>query len=433
MLSLEPASLAQGVVLESGGAPVAGAFVRSQPSDGPPVLSGADGAFMLQIPAGGVTLEAQTASGRRAVLRLNAAPARQTVRDLKLVIDEGSDVTGRVVDAPSEQPVVGATVHLFSEPDALEIATGPTNAAGQFHFVAIPTGRYSIFAQAGRGARGRTVGVELPSRREPVVRLTPAASIAGRVVNPSGQPVAFVEVTLEYPQGLTEPNLRARSSSNGEFVFEDLLASVVTVGASDDGLVARKEVYAAPDHVTRVDLAFQKNVKIMGRVLKPTRRYRVAASKSFGPRGQSVTETDALGHFELKVTPGTWRIYATTGDEGSVFTIIDHTVEVKAGEDAEVELQAPDAVPDAGALPNFFNGVADGIAFDAENGSVKVGFLTSQSLAFKAGLRSGDLVVSINEAPIASTLDAFEKARVSPAEYVILRTGTELRFRVTSE
>jgi len=433
-LSLEPASVAQGVVVNSSGAPVAGASVRSQPSDGPAVLSSTSGAFMLQIPAGGVTLEALTSSGRRAIYRINAAPPRETVRGVTLVIDDGLQVTGRVIEGATGAPAPNATVRLFSEPDALELATVTSNAEGRFQFAAIPTGRYSLFAQQGQGSRGRTVGVELPASIEPVVTLTAAASIGGRVLDEAGGPVVGAEVTLDFPRALREPSMRVRANEAGDFLFEGALASMVTLTAKMGTLQTSEDVYAAPDQLTRVDLSFQQGARIVGRVLGATRVYRVSAWKQAG-RGHGVEEeTDTDGRFILKVSPGTYSVGAMPNHAMRVKRMNVRQVVVKAGEDTNIDLTPAVELSDAGDLENmFFNGVADGIAFESENGAVKVGFLTSQSLPFKAGLRTGDLVLSINGAAITTTLDAFAKARGSPAEYVIRRAGSEIRFRVTSE
>lgn len=435
-LSLEPASVAQGVVVNPNGSPVAGASIRSQPSDGPAVLTSTDGTFMLQIPAGGVTLEATSSTGRRAMLRINAAPARETIRGIKMVIDEGSELLGRVIESSTQQPVGNATVRLFSEPDALEVATGTTNAAGQFHFAAIPAGRYSIFAQQGFGARGRTIGVELPSTTEPIVSLTASASIEGRVSDEAGQPSAGAEVVVTFPKPLGEPSIRVRTNEDGEFLIEGALASMVTISAKKGELFSSDDVYAAPDRVTRIDLSFEKAARIIGKVNNATVTYTITAwSMNGGQRGFD-TETDAQGRFALTVRPGRWSVGAVPHNtkHGKMrLRMVNEVVAVKAGEDVTLDIDPSEEIEDGGREDTFFNNVADGIAFDSENGSVKVGFLTSQSLAFKTGLRTGDLVVSINGAPITGTLEAFAKARVEPAEYLIRRAGTEFRFRVTSE
>ncbi len=433
-LALEPASIAEGVVVTQAGAPVAGASVRSQPSDGPAVTTSPRGTFMLQIPAGGVTLEALTSTGRRALLRINHAPARETVRGVKLVVDEGHDVQGKVIDASSQQPVAGASVHLFSEPDALEVATGVSDATGHFHFAAIPTGRYSLFAQLGFGARGRAVGLELPSATEVVVSLTPAATIAGRITDREGQSAVGVEVTLEFPKGLNEPAMRTRSDENGEFLFEGVLSSMVYLSATLGTLSTALDVYAAQDQVTRADLAFELTSHITGKVKNAKTKYIVGAWKGNSVKGAQA-ESAADGTFSLEVTPGTWHVAASPIDNHAGGMRFNERVEVTAGRDIEIELEPPTGfTDDAGdSETDFFTGIADGIAFDAENGSVKVGFLTSVSPAYKTGLRSGDLVVSINGAPISTTLDAFAKAKTPPAEYVIRRAGTEFRFRVAPE
>ncbi len=418
-VALDAASVAEGVVLVDGqGAPVYGPGAFRNPAEGPGVTTSRSGLFLLPIPAGGVTLEAQRADGRRGILRLHAAPARQTVRGLRLVIDEGTGLAGTVVDSGDQAPVSDATVRLVTEPDGLEVATGTTDGQGHFRFAALPRGRYSLFARHGSGARGRLAGLELPTESTVVLPLTSASTVVGTVANQDGAPATGVEVTLEFPGGLHEPGLRTRTGEFGEFRFDGVMASMVTVRATrppDRG--RERQVYAPPGGTVQVELSFAPPARVVGRVVGATHAYHVSG---WSKTGQAQTVTSESGEFALEVTEGRWHVAAFDPNR-VVAELDDREVDALGGQDVTVELPAP-RERDGGVRSLALPHVADGIAFDNENGS-----------PYRAGLRSGDLVISINGAAIGHSLQAFEKAREAPADYVIRREGSELRFRVAEE
>ncbi len=233
------------------------------------------------------------------------------------------------------------------------------------------------------------------------------------------------------PDRETVRNLRLVINESAEAL------GMVIVSAVAGAVRAEAMAYAAPGKTTHIELTFQRDARIASKVLEPKGRYRVHAWHVRGPGiGGHPIETESLsdGSFELAVTPGTWQVSVAPSRATSTYLQAKTvTVTVMAGEEISIELEVPAVNDDAGVDPHFFSGIADGIAFDSENGFVKVGFLASACRACKTGLRTGDLVLSINGAPIGTTLEAFAEARAAPAEYLVRRQGAERRFRVAEQ
>jgi protocatechuate 3,4-dioxygenase beta subunit len=255
-LLLPPTAAAAGRVVDEAGEPVAGAeisagaverggFAFRGPGGAASARSGADGRFRLRELAAATrhTLHAEREGygpGELEVPELEAGAVRE---GLVIVLPAGITAFGRVVDT-AETPVAGAEVALrravrSSDPfemfrsHGVEPETATTDAEGRFEIADLPAGRFDVSAAAGGFAPLTVPGVELPAgggRADlGTLLLEPGLTLAGRVVDPQGRPVAEAEVhaggaeTLGLGGHMVEPRKEpAVSGPDGRFEVPDL-------------------------------------------------------------------------------------------------------------------------------------------------------------------------------------------------------------------
>lgn len=135
------------------------------------------------------------------VLSLSAAPAA--------VQPATSRLTGRVLDADSGKPLQDVRVRTYEITTRLQ-REAATDREGRYTFDGVSPGRYVISASAPGYANGRVLrdnGVQHPPHVMRVgtgqtvngldVRLTRGASVSGVITDPSGLPLAGVDVVVE--------------------------------------------------------------------------------------------------------------------------------------------------------------------------------------------------------------------------------------------
>jgi hypothetical protein len=123
-----------------------------------------------------------------------------------------ASVQGIAVIAGSDDPVSGAVVELRSVSDSsAEPLLAATQSSGSFLFRGVRAGRYVIIATRSgylpaefgqKSAQGRGVPIVV-SATQPAsdlrIIMTPTASVSGRILDRSGQPIAGVAVQLVKP------------------------------------------------------------------------------------------------------------------------------------------------------------------------------------------------------------------------------------------
>src|SRR6476646_2167076 len=153
-------------------------------------------------------------------------------RQLKPAVVGTGVIAGRVVDARSGAPVSGAHVHVMQVNPPIGIngryENTVSDATGHFAFNTLPAGRFEVSASqpgylAGNvgklRADGEGVWIRLDDgwRAEATVRMIPAASIGGVVVDERNAPVAGARVEAWRD-----------ISTNGEPIYEDRPETVKT-------------------------------------------------------------------------------------------------------------------------------------------------------------------------------------------------------------
>lgn len=148
-------------------------------------------------------------------------------------------VAGRVIDAASKQPIEGAAVYVFQSQAPNDADKVQTDTNGNFRITGLRPGTYRLGAEK-TGFLGRRKGL-LSNLGETkpievragetienlIVRMRRGATLAGRVLGESGEPLAGVLVTaisktLADPKNGWGPSSRTRTKANGTYSFTAL-------------------------------------------------------------------------------------------------------------------------------------------------------------------------------------------------------------------
>lgn len=266
VIPLRPAAALAGRVRDSLGRPVSGAQVVVSP--GPayarptPILRRRParseeqattlcsplGVFhFIDLPPGRPLLLNVSAPGF-APLAVPVPPLQpQEIRaGLALVLPAGREISGRVTD-PQDRPLPGVPINLEAEPqEAVEnfdrlfageekyLRTGVTDREGRFRLSGLPAAPLLLSAKFPGLALRHKLRIEGREGTGPIdagtVVLEPAIPLTGTVLDPSGVPLADVEIQAT-PPGDTFPNLPFRmedpiavSGADGRFTIPDCLA-----------------------------------------------------------------------------------------------------------------------------------------------------------------------------------------------------------------
>ena len=225
----------RGKVVDHAGAPVAGAHVSfTARIGGKPIgseqaggigeaTSDQGGAFDIEVPAGDVKLTAEL-DDIRGQAHLSGVIPGQEPAEVIIRLKAGSAVAGIVVDS-ARAPVAGAEVAITvqrADGGASE-RTATSDAAGRFRIERLTHGRASLEAR-GEGSVSPPVVVTLRDGKERTgvqLILTGAATIAGRVIDGTGKPVAGASVLATPKKSKIKPR-PVESGADGSFTIEGL-------------------------------------------------------------------------------------------------------------------------------------------------------------------------------------------------------------------
>jgi protocatechuate 3,4-dioxygenase beta subunit len=279
-LTLHRGAPVSGTVIGPDGKPVAGARVWfSVPAGNWSATCDARGAWRFDaLPAGTFTASASSdrhRAGPDLTVELDGKTART---DIVVRVETGGQLVGSVVDGAGK-PVAGAQVNA----DGRE---STTDAAGRFELLGLEPGSYDVIAQADtRSSRTAKVSVTDGGRAE--VRLVlEEATIAGTVVDPTGEPVAGIRVTAVMDFGIRDTNIADDvTDARGHFELRTAAHGIYKVSARWDqqdryGFTsASRDATSVRTGVRDVKLVMPRAAQLTGRVLldgKPLPAFAVA-------------------------------------------------------------------------------------------------------------------------------------------------------------
>ncbi|HWZ86059.1 MAG TPA: carboxypeptidase-like regulatory domain-containing protein, partial [Thermoanaerobaculia bacterium] len=195
---LEPGGALAGTVTDAAGRPAAAAIVSSS---GVAVRTAASGRYRLAGVAAGTrdveaTLGVDQATQRGGLVVRSGA---EVAVDLRLA--PAASIAGTVTDAASRKPVAGARVSVFehgASPGAVAMRRATADTSGRFRAGPLLPGRYAVRAEHRGYLATALSGIDARSgaAASAAIALTPAASVAGRVVDEKGKPVAGATVRV---------------------------------------------------------------------------------------------------------------------------------------------------------------------------------------------------------------------------------------------
>jgi uncharacterized GH25 family protein len=290
-LWLVPARTLRGIVVDDKKRPVADAFVLAT-SDRPEMeTTDAQGVFeFATLPNGSFRIKASKGSASSAAVDVRLSDKLPEPITLTLGASQGVMLRGHV------EPRGPATVSLqpFSDRIALEPAIRAaqlpvaTDDQGNFELSDVSAGSWTVSAVAKNGSRGATnVDVSATGRDDIEVKLQAAASIAGRVVDGEGKPVASASVMATAQQGPVSHVIRNGAVTSGQQVMTDAKGEFIVRGLQPntyglrvldhghplqfDGTEPKAVILASEQHVTGIVLRVKKaNGVLRGIVTGPS-------------------------------------------------------------------------------------------------------------------------------------------------------------------
>lgn len=246
-------------------------------------------------------------SGGRASEQLGPIPLGpgEVLSDLVLALGEGSVVAGRVIDARSQEGVVGAQLVAGGVVAASE-------ANGRFLLKGLPPGTVELaVSHPGHTPLAVTLELGLGQRQKGLeLSLVPAARVAGRVQLSDARPVVGVAVlALRYGFAAGEPpRLLSTTDEDGRFSGE-LPAGRWRLFAPTDSGEARSPELELAVGAERAGLILVVDIggELSGRVLEPGGEPSVSAvvtvTELESQRALGVRSTDASGAFSFPNLP----------------------------------------------------------------------------------------------------------------------------------
>ncbi len=336
VLHLRPAAKVTVEVADPSGAPIDGATVELRGIDHQTQKSQHGTAVFAPVVSGGYQVVA-VAPGRARAMTMVAV--RTNDATVKLVLTSGANVRGRVVDDHGA-PVADARVAFQGASDFI-VRADPrydgvaSGADGTFELAAMGAGSYRFTASHPAYAPGVSEIVTLDGKTDRggvTIKLATGATVRGRVIDASKQPVAGarVRVAVAARRGIVfEAPRETYSATDGTFEVRGLGRRELAAFAVGESAASQtKDVDTSHGDVTGVELVLDVTGSISGVVVDPNGQPIEGAQvsafpsfESFGPttdftqlrlRGATDELTDASGRFTLVgLANGSYRVSAS--------------------------------------------------------------------------------------------------------------------------
>ncbi|HYC77637.1 MAG TPA: sigma-70 family RNA polymerase sigma factor [Planctomycetota bacterium] len=281
-LERRPGARVRGRVVGPAGEPVPGATVRSSaPAERAgwtdAATAAGDGAFEIRdVGPGPRNLFAHADGFGPSPVATSADPPADEV--VLRLTPGGGGVDGLVVDDDDGRPIARAELRLevdaddATSPRAAPVAALRTrsDAEGRFRFRGAPLGAVRCWASApGFAAWRGPLVVDGIAPAVVTMRLVRSATVAGRVLDAAGAPVASAEVRDASGGARRADDRRTWTDASGAFRLEGLAPGAVVLEATAPAAKGRMRtgLSAAPGAVVRRDLILEAAVPLRGRVV----------------------------------------------------------------------------------------------------------------------------------------------------------------------
>ncbi|MCA0987197.1 carboxypeptidase regulatory-like domain-containing protein [Guptibacillus algicola] len=200
---LEPfPAIAEGTIRdETTGEPVANVFVRLLDIHGSSIQtvnSDRNGFYRFtNFTASQYLISAISPNYQRVQVSINPKPGETVVSDIFFTPEPGA-ISGIILDAETESPLVGAQVEVYSPGSTVPVARRTAGASGDFLITGVFPGSFTINAYTLNYSQEiKGIVVDANATTELEFRLVPdPVTISGTVVDDNGQPLANVSVRI---------------------------------------------------------------------------------------------------------------------------------------------------------------------------------------------------------------------------------------------
>lgn len=328
LVRLEPAFALAGQVVDEAGGPVSGArvdlewqaFLPEEPDLplGDPILrstrTNGQGRFELQgFPAG----DARLSVAAPAFVPLRdlevALPRPSTAGELRLVLERGAVLQGRVTTAAGE-PVPSVRVGIGGTAAA-------TDDDGLYWLEGADLGRQTVlFFHASHGQVAKPFAIQ-PGVNVLDLAFAPGFDIAGRVVDEDGKPVPAARVELA-PDNRFEPSVyRDVTGEDGRFRLSQVRSGRYRLKAGADGFADTERpgtLTVDGDPVSNLEVVLDRGTVLSGRILGlPAADLPQVEVEALSDQGERLAAwTDGRGRYEIRsLAAGDWTVRATLWDD----------------------------------------------------------------------------------------------------------------------
>ncbi|MBI1381419.1 MAG: hypothetical protein GC161_10070 [Planctomycetaceae bacterium] len=335
------------------------------------------GRFLLAglVEGGRYNLEANLETdGAR--LHVRQQRVREGDGELLLVLEPAPKLLGRVL-TPKGEPLADATVRATSEGPTgnpwmggrTTMQSTRTDEQGNFRLELDEAGTVSLEALAPGYAPSASLSVVAPTDAVHELRLRPSLTLAGKVVDPAGNPVEGASVAkamtffARMQSAETESGPTAKTDADGRFALVDLPAGEIVLSARHPEHTVSTEVAVelvegeAPEEIV---LSLRRGALVRGVLFAKDGRTDAGVqiiANAMPAMETRMATTDGAGEFVLeRLPPGRWQIMSMGGfdmssdsEERGLASMLENlkmqVLELEEGVEYVVELGAPPADP----------------------------------------------------------------------------------------
>ena len=223
VLTLDRSASLSGIVVDPEGRPVAGATVEPSPPakrslnplrDTPPIRSQEDGRFVLTglVPQGTYEIHVSSEGFARTTVTARTAAPGQASPEVRIVLDPGRTLSGRVVDEEGRAVAVAELMLLDELREKRRVSSDET---GRFKIERLAPGTFSLLIKGKGHPQIHLPDVEIPAGRPAIdlgdLVLPIGFVIEGRVTDSLGRPLEGAVVSSRRSQRMYDPReLRRR-------------------------------------------------------------------------------------------------------------------------------------------------------------------------------------------------------------------------------